>query len=269
MIVGISESLTDMNKITSKELRGHIDKALRKMLDSEALTRKKDKEIFNRIKDLESTVKKNNRNEYQQFESLLNLKELINAPGSLIVSGLRGYALSPDALLVIARYIQENKPEVIVEYGSGVSTVLFAWLVKDYGGRIVSFDHEKKYAQETEARLNNYDLLKYVDLKIRPLKKHTSGALNGMQWYGLEKDDIPSKVDVVLVDGPPEKSENLARYPALASVSKSLHAGSRIYLDDSDRKDETEIVIKWLKDREDLRHVHHFTEKGLAEIIVQ
>ena len=56
---------------------------------------------------------------------------------------------------------------------------------------------------------------------------------------------------LVVVDGPPTTTGKHARYPAMPIIIDCF-AGAQIdfLLDDYDRKDEKEVVKKWLKDVE-------------------
>ena len=59
-----------------------------------------------------------------------------------------GWALTPDAAVVLAREIALNRPRTIVELGSGVSTVLIGRMLKQAGeGQLFSLDHDASWAE--------------------------------------------------------------------------------------------------------------------------
>ena len=55
-------------------------------------------------------------------------------------------------------------------------------------------------------------------------------------------------IDLLFVDGPPRKTQNNARYPAVRFFKSKLNSGALIILDDADRVDETQIQKMWLEE---------------------
>ena len=68
-------------------------------------------------------LRKNNDN-YNQVESLLSIYSQLKFQASIPTT--RGMAASPDFLKLIMETIISNKPELIVELGSGTSTIIAA-----------------------------------------------------------------------------------------------------------------------------------------------
>ncbi|WP_208596217.1 hypothetical protein [Vreelandella aquamarina] len=61
---------------------------------------------------------------YAQLESLSWLQRRLTIKGQL--PPLRGWATSPDVLLRLHAHIMATRPQVIVEFGSGASTLVIA-----------------------------------------------------------------------------------------------------------------------------------------------
>jgi hypothetical protein len=61
-------------------------------------------------------------------------------------------------------------------------------------------------------------------------------------------DEIPARVDMLFVDGPPGATWPLARYPAMPIFRDRLTADAVVYLDDGVRADEREIAARWARE---------------------
>lgn len=99
---------------------------------------------------------------------------------------------------ILTEYITENKPKLIVEYGSGESTWYINNLLDelDYGGRIVSFeDNEYYYNLIKEYGLDPKGSVNLVPLETG-LEDGSSGARYIHSYEGLED------VEYVIIDGP-------------------------------------------------------------------
>ena len=69
-------------------------------------------------------------------------------------------------------------------------------------------------------------------------------------WYDLSDKKIQQKLngqpfDVLIVDAPIANVSNMARYPALPNLLQYLADDFVVFLDDIERKDETEIAAFW------------------------
>ncbi|MGC2049358.1 MAG: class I SAM-dependent methyltransferase, partial [Gallionella sp.] len=61
-----------------------------------------------------------------------------------------GWALTGDAVALLARVALVRKPEAILELGSGVSTLILGQILKRNGrGRLLSVDHDPMWANQT------------------------------------------------------------------------------------------------------------------------
>jgi hypothetical protein len=74
---------------------------------------------------------------YQQLEALTSLTSIL--PIRYPLPPMRGWAISPDFGVLLVSEILNKKPHVVVELGSGVSTLLIAYCLELVGhGRVVS-----------------------------------------------------------------------------------------------------------------------------------
>jgi predicted O-methyltransferase YrrM len=160
------------------------------------------------------------------------------------------WALTPDAATVLAREVAIRRPDVIVELGSGVSTVMVGRLLQQIGsGRLISLDHDPEWAEKTRRHVLASGLQDYVEVIDAPLEKQT---IDGQEydWYRIpEQLRQIERIDMLAVDGPPQStdSEILSRYPALPVFANQFSDQAVIYVDDAKRVTETEMVRQWLQ----------------------
>lgn len=232
-------------------------------------TKKHDKahdKMIKRIGQVKSEIKIEGINTYRQVVAAQRIDELIG-PGYTL--GLRGWPISPDALLEILYYIKANSPKVILELGSGRGTLAIDALIKKYKlkTKLISVDHLSEYLDKTRFSLSKSD---NVELVLATLKHQDIPGLSGsVDWYDIEPiaSSIKNqKVDLVIVDGPPESTTTNARLPVLRLLNPYLSKDAVFFLDDYNRPSEHEAIRDWLSfDKNTNPQVISIeTEKGLA-----
>ena len=159
---------------------------------------------------------------------------------------LSGWAA--DAILIhnAVRLVVEIRPRLIVECGSGNSTVVIGRCLRALGaGRMISLDHDPLYARRTSELVRLHALEDVVTVVAAPLASVNTGSETGL-WYGAEYEPlITQPIDVLLVDGPPGSGGPRARYPAVPILKSRLAPECWILLDDGDRPDERAIAHAW------------------------
>lgn len=183
------------------------------------------------------------RSQLRETEALLQLFRDFSPRAAMPSSG--HWALNPTDLLGVLSLIERRRPSLVVELGSGTSTVWMAYLLERVGGRLVSLDHERQYAEQTRAMLSAHNLENVAEVRDAPLRPVTVRG-NEFNWYGVEALTDLSEVDFVLVDGPPGALGPLSRYPALEVLKPRLARTATIVLDDLSREDEQETVRRWV-----------------------
>lgn len=211
-------------------------------------------------------IEKTLANAVKQLEAFQAIQSFL-ATGETI-SNFHGWPISPDLGVFLLEKIQSTEYDLIIEFGSGTSTVLMAKAIEKsefraqkYSNapneratcRMITFEHSLEYLSSTSSALAANHTLNRVELSYTPLTSWTDGA-NQYLYYDCTaalkraKDSINKKVAkiLVLVDGPPGNINKYARMPALHFLLDTL--GSHqidIVLDDANRPDEQEIAIKW------------------------
>lgn len=190
--------------------------------------------------------------ERQGREYLGNLLEI--EPASLPPFG--GWAASADFLIILAEHILMTKPAVVVEFGSGVSTLVALRCLQLNGtGKLRSFDHDPTFAKVTDGRAERLGFKHHVELAdLR--------AVEGYQgkWYQTE---ISDPIDLMVVDGPPAAVHPCTRGGA-GLLFRNIAPGGAILLDDASRAGELAIVQHWKRTNPDMSFSHIDTMKGTA-----
>lgn len=179
------------------------------------------------------------------------------------------YTISSDFAIVMMQEVIEKKPRIIIEAGSGISTVLLAYcLEKIGGGQIISFDHLEEYANQTRSMLNEHKL-DTIDVAVlhTPMCAYQFGQEH-YRWYDIADQAIPdNNIDMLIVDGPPRPTCKLARYPILPIFYDQLSSNATVLLDDANRHDEKIIVEKWSREFPLLEVKRFETEKGAVRFL--
>ncbi len=197
---------------------------------------------------------------FAQIQALLALERKLGLTEAL--PPMRGWAGSPDFLLIVADEMLTRKPQTVMECSSGVSTLVVARCLQLNGaGHVCSLEHDSDYADKTRKLLDKYGLADWATVLDAPLQtKYTDTP-----WY--DEDMIPNNmglVEMLIVDGPPSHTAPLARYPALPRLLSRMAKTALVILDDADREDEREMVIRWRQQFPELRQTNLYCEKGCA-----
>lgn len=199
--------------------------------------------------------------QYRQIEALLALYNDTHPKESF--PPLRTWVASPDLLHYVYRHVVNDRPGRVLELGSGVSTLVIAYALRHIGqGQLISLEHDEHYRDVTAGQLQRHGLEQWVDLRLAPLEPVNIND-EWYEWYSAGA--LPtSRLDLLLVDGPPGNTQARARYPALPMTRTLLADNAVVVLDDYDRDDEKEIAAAWVEENPEftLERVAH--EKGTA-----
>lgn len=207
---------------------------------------------------------------YTQLESLSWLQSRLKLQGRL--PPLRGWVTSPDVLLHLHEYVMAAQPRLVVEFGSGASSLVIADALRQNGfGKLVSLEHSEHYGGLTQESLRREYLECWVDLRIGELEPWAGEHLGrqegqeneAMHWYPVRLLEGLEGIDMVLVDGPPGATCQYARYPALPAVAECLGAEATVWMDDTNRQDEKDICEAWAQ-RYGMTTEYLDYEKGLG-----
>ena len=155
----------------------------------------------------------------------------------------------PGLLSCLINDVKINRRRTIVEFGSGVSTLVIARALEPEQQSLISFEHDPEWAKRVAEQLDRVNLADCCSVVHAPLKA-CPHSIDGSAWYDTDiiRDTVGSlAVDVVVCDGPPAYSagHRMSRYPAVPVIREFLSDRYAIYLDDIDRSGERDIVKRW------------------------
>lgn len=185
-----------------------------------------------------------NREIRQEARDLWGLAHVMTDGKAWLPPG--GWALGADALIWLIREIDARGARTIVELGPGASSVV---LGVSTDARIVGLEHDEHYVEILAKQLASNEVKNY-ELLHAPLE-HRSHDGDAIEWYAAAViASLPSKIDVLIVDGPPNFSGGRNRSPAWRELRDRLPPGALILVDDTQRSAERAMVGEWLGDRQ-------------------
>jgi FkbM family methyltransferase len=229
-------------------------------------------------------------NAAKQIESTLGLQNYLST-GELPLS-YHGWPISPDLALYLTEKLETENYDLVIEFGSGTSTVLFAKVLMkkmlrqqtaekkkrisnqdrisqiqepledallpvdvDLPKRVLTFEHNKSYHEQTMGMLRQAGLEQVVNLVHSPLLDY---SYQGEDYLYYDCDSALKKIAevyegrepkiLVLVDGPPGATGPNARFPALPKLLNHLSTATfEVILDDYNRSKEKAVAEKWIE----------------------
>ncbi|HAN29486.1 MAG TPA: class I SAM-dependent methyltransferase [Haliea salexigens] len=215
------------------------------------------------LRDKTEDIDKHAKSLYGQIQAYIDLKELLSLAQPL--PRLRGWAASPDFLVEIAKHVLKEKPRCIVECSSGASTVVLARCAQlSNTGHVFSLEHDVRFAEITRNNLKDCGLCDWATVVVAPLERTKESLAS--EWYSSSGYKDLQDIDLLVIDGPPATPNELARYPAIPNLINRLNNNAAIYLDDTDRRGEQEIISRWLSDHRLTLQREINLEKGGVEL---
>jgi|GEM_PF-3570109 len=207
-----------------------------------------DKNLTNDLKKRHSaivnTLRKEIRSATSQVDALIQLSTIAPVREPMPIS--RGWAGSPDMILKLVELIRVHKPKLVVELGSGLSTLWIARTLRENGvGRLVSLDHDADFAQVTISNVHRHGLSDIVEVRVAPLVNEVVNGAESVPWYDLAAIADLENIDLAMVDGPPEVTHKFARLPALWMLESKMSEHAVVVIDDAIREAERDLAMQW------------------------
>src|SRR5215831_9607292 len=195
--------------------------------------------------DIPKEIKNEIKQTFRQLEALQNLSAVL--PAHDVLPATRGWAASPDLLMVLVDLVITERPSLVVECGSGASTLWLALAMRRFeiDGRIVALDHDPVFGGKTRDLLARHEVRDLAEVRDAPLESF-SLAGETYSWYARRTWEDLTGIDLLFVDGPPAATGHQARYPALPLLSGSLSPVATVVLDDLVVPDMQEVLRLWL-----------------------
>ena len=189
------------------------------------------------------------RAQTREVEALVQLFQGFTPRAPMPSSG--GFALNPTDLLDLLHLIRTRRPRLVLELGSGTSSVWIGYALEQCGGRLISLDHDAAYAEKTRAALAAHGLTGVAEVRDAPLRPVVLDG-RAFPWYDVDAVADVTDVDLLVIDGPPEKTGPDARYPAMRVLEGRLADAATVLFDDAHRQDEQAALRKWVETIEGL-----------------
>lgn len=159
-----------------------------------------------------------------------------------------GFEARLEALNAAWELIIQQRPQLVLELGSGLSSLVMAYALETNGqGILLAMENSADYAGQTRTLLAEHDHSDRACAMDAPLGPvNVNGETR--QWYTLGDLRLEKPIDFLFVDGPVGYLAPLARYPALPILREYLADDAYVLLDDTDREQEKLIVQRWLEE---------------------
>lgn len=169
---------------------------------------------------------------HEQAAALVDVAALLQADRSLPTLG--GWAISPDLARLLIEHVRDHKPNLVVEFGAGSSTVILGRALHHFHpqGRLVSIESEEEFARAASRLAKEWDL--DADVRLAPLTG---------DWYQRSILHDLQAIDLLLIDGP----AGVSRYPALPHLHDRLSENAVIVVDDAGRRADADNVERWAR----------------------
>jgi predicted O-methyltransferase YrrM len=206
--------------------------------------------IVAKQRSLGRNLTKTQRDQTAETEALLQLFREFEPRAPMPSSGRM--AMNPTGLLEMLFLIARRQPRVVLELGSGTSSVWIAYALEKDGGRLISVEHDTEFAERTKSLLHLHEVSHLAEVRLAELRQLN---INGeeFEWYDVDAFQDLNDIDLLLVDGPPGSLGETARYPALHVLESRLAPNAVVILDDADRPGEQGIARRWITDVAGLR----------------
>ena len=215
-------------------------------------------------------MRKEQRRLEVNLQAEFQLRDMLAASGSsqpeAAITPLNlGSQLSSQAMHEVVRHVLLERPKVVVECGSGASTMWIGRALRRVGeGRVIALENSVDWVAIVTGLLQQ-EGLSSVEIRHAPMEP-IQVAGHQQPWYsGAAIADV-EEIDLLLVNGPPGRTNKLARYPAVPALRDKLRPGATVMLDDCHRQDEKETLRKWLAEIRGLSLVRQVDHLAVMKI---
>lgn len=180
------------------------------------------------------------------------------------------WSMSPLTLNFLEQEIRATRPAVVLELGSGLSTICLAqYMYETHGASdriyVCSLEQDASVIERTLPRLKALNLDSYVKSFHAPLSWQVIEGVK-TSCYSLPSEFIQTisklRPGFVVIDGPASETD---RFGTLPLVRPYLNPDACFYLDDALRDGELDVAARWAR----LPYVQvngiYLTEKGLLQ----
>jgi Methyltransferase domain len=157
-----------------------------------------------------------------------------------------GWAISASALRCLLLEMNARACRTVVELGPGTSSIVLGRAKPDL--QIAGLEHDVRFVNSLAGTLREHRLGTYQLIHAPLVPQRIAGR--EVPWYdSAAVARLPEKIDVLIVDGPPNGRGVGGRSPAWPVLRTRMAPGGLVLVDDTDRPDERRMVDSWVADR--------------------
>ena len=108
--------------------------------------------------------------------------------------------MDPTGLLEVLSLIGRKQPKVVLELGSGTSSIWIAYALEKDGGCLISVDHKTEFADRTKSLLHLHDVSHVAEVRLAELRQLNIIG-DEFPWHNMDAFRDISEIDLLLVDG--------------------------------------------------------------------
>lgn len=133
----------------------------------------------------------------------------------------------------------EGTRGLIVECGSGMSTLILGLAAQRLGRRYVALENDAQWVSRVRARLERMGV-SHITVVHAPLVD-----IGEQDWYDLSRTRFDESVTLAICDGPPGSTRG-GRAGMMPALFRHLAPGAVVLVDDADREAEWQMVQSWM-----------------------
>ncbi|MEA5415557.1 hypothetical protein VB757_10520, partial [Synechococcus sp. BA-132 BA5] len=212
-------------------------------------------------------------NESPNFTKQVDSQQALKAILGDVPGPMQGGPISPDFALELLRILREESYDLIIEFGSGTSTLLILRALELFDSdrddgtndspRLLTFEHSEINFQNTTELVSQCENRHQLGLIVNDLSPW-SDSTGEYSYYSciqsisdtlrslnceLSQSDSPRTLRLlILINGPSESTGRWARYPAVPlvlNVCSSMDAAIDFLLDDVISEEGRELSVAW------------------------
>ncbi len=208
-------------------------------------------------------VKEREEATFAQAAALMQLQHVLNGRGPW--RPFRSWAISPDAALWLAAAVIARRPRLVVECGAGTSSAVVAatFAVHHLDSRLVTLEHDAGWAEHTRGLQAGYGV--EAEVRHAPLRP-APGEPSSVEWYDPDAWSDLADIDLLMVDGPPDRHGEHTRAPVVDHLGPRLADSALVLIDDAHRPGELAMIERWLQVDRRMRRRDLPAEKGLCAL---
>ena len=155
-----------------------------------------------------------------------------------------GFSLSFQQIQHIINDIAYFKPTKILEFGSGISTVIISNFLKanKLNAKLYSVDNDLEWQDQVKNQIEGNNNTEFFHFPIG--ETEFSFMNEKVKWYKIPRDHLINnlkEIDLVIVDGPSGGICKYSRFGFIPFLMNKLSIDAIIFVDDTHRPEEIDI----------------------------